>query len=202
MCNFYNKKGKDLNTLINFPNILTLFRIFGSAFLLFTEPMSKAFFIIYTACGVSDALDGLFARIMRKCTEIGAKLDSAADLIYYSVLLFKIIPVLNMEIPSWIFTVSAVILLFRIGTYLLAAIKFKKFASMHTYLNKLCGLVIFLTPYMMGRSFTAGYCITVCAVAFLSSFEEFVIHIISQSYNPKRKSAASLFLFKNNKRNA
>lgn len=192
----YNEKGEDLNTLINFPNILTLFRVIGSIALLFTEPMSRYFFVLYTACGISDVLDGFIARMTKKCTEIGAKLDSVADLIYYSVLLFKIIPVLNMEIPSWIFAVSAAILLFRIGTYLLAAIKFRKFASMHTYLNKLCGLVIFLTPYMMGKSFTVGYCIIVCAVAFVSSFEEFVIHVASRTYNPNRKTVASLFLCK------
>ena len=46
----------------NLANIITTTRLIGTIALLFTEPLSKAFYAIYIWCGFSDILDGFVAR--------------------------------------------------------------------------------------------------------------------------------------------
>ena len=72
-----------MKKLLTLPNFLTALRIAGAACLLFITPLSPAFFIVYTFCGISDVLDGVIARASHSTTEFGAKLDSAADLLFY-----------------------------------------------------------------------------------------------------------------------
>ena len=124
---------------ITVPNCITASRILGAILLIFTASFSMPFYIIYTICGFSDAIDGLVARAMKSESEFGAKLDSVADLIFYSVLLVKIFPFLWKNLPKVIWIAVAAIILTRIGAYLAACIKYKKFASIHTYANKLTG---------------------------------------------------------------
>ena len=42
---------------------------------------------IYTFAGLTDVLDGWLARKTGRASEFGARLDSVADLLFYSVLL-------------------------------------------------------------------------------------------------------------------
>ena len=77
-------------------NAITLLRISGTAVLLFLRPFSPAFFVVYTLTGVTDVLDGFVARKTGTASDFGAKLDSAADLLFYGVMLLKIFPVLSV----------------------------------------------------------------------------------------------------------
>ena len=52
------------------PNFITLIRIIGTSLLIFTEPFSNIFFILYFLCGVSDTLDGYIARKFKLCSKI------------------------------------------------------------------------------------------------------------------------------------
>ena len=93
------------------PNYITCLRILGTGFLLFTKPLSVAFFITYLFTGVTDALDGFLARKLNIVSEFGAKLDSIADLLFYTVLLAKIFPALWETLPWVIWVVLAAVLL-------------------------------------------------------------------------------------------
>lgn len=161
----------------------TLSRIFGAAWLIFIKPMSSLFFIVYSVCGISDVIDGWIARATKTTSEIGARLDSMGDIFFYGVMLIRVFPILWGMLPSFIWYIVCSIILIRIVSYLLAAIKYKCFASLHTLLNKLTGFCMFAVPYLLQTKFGVEYCFIVMAVAGISSMEELIIHILRKEYS-------------------
>ncbi len=179
--------------LINVPNILTMLRIIGSIAMIFISYDTAAFFIVYSLSGVSDALDGFIARRTGKVTAFGSKLDSIADLTFYTVMGIKILPVLIKLLPLWLWIMTLSVIFVRILAYVAAALRFKRFASIHTYLNKATGLMLFAMPYMLKLKFALAYCITACCVAMASSLEELAIHVFAREYSDRNKSIFKLF---------
>ncbi len=178
----HKKTGAGLRSLLTAPNVCTLVRIAGTAGLLFVRPLSAAFFVLYTVSGVSDMLDGLLARRLGLVSDIGARLDSAADLMFYAVMIIRLFPELRALLPAWMWGLVAAALLLRLSAYLVAAFKYRRFASLHTWLNKLTGLAVFLLPYVLPWRGAVWYCAATCAVGVLSSGEELLIHIVSPEY--------------------
>ncbi len=170
------------------PDILTVLRLLGAVCLIIVEPLSVSFYIVYTASGISDVLDGCIARATGNTSELGAKLDSLADLAFYAVMLIRIFPLLLKLLPKWIWFWVAGILIIRLSSYFVAALKYRRFASLHTYLNKATGLAVFLVPYAIGRSFFVFYSIVICIVATAASAEELIIHSRSREYISDQKS--------------
>ena len=102
---------------VNIANMFTSMRILGAIFLLFIEPFNTAFYVIYTVSGVTDALDGFIARQTNTASELGAKLDSIADLCFYIVMLVRILPKLIEILPRIIWWFVAFAVLVRIAAY-------------------------------------------------------------------------------------
>ena len=172
----------------NLPNCITAVRIMGTAGMLFIDPLSGSFLAVYTISGITDVLDGFIARKMGTTSELGAKLDSIADLLFYAVMLIRIFPVMWNVLPKKIWIMVGTILLVRLVSYAAAAKKYHRFAAQHTYLNKASGLAVFGIPYVISGAAAVFYCWTVCAVAMTASLEELAIHLTSENYNPERKS--------------
>ncbi len=170
------------------PNIMTVFRICGSVSLIFIKPLTVAFFIIYTLSGISDVLDGWIARRYHVTSELGTKLDTIADFAFYTVMLLKILPLLKEILAREIWVFVSVIILIRIISYSLAAIKYHRLATLHTYLNKLTGITLFLVPYFIKLPFGNIICIIACSVAGIAAIEELIIHLSSKSYDSSKKS--------------
>lgn len=173
-------------------NGLTCIRLAGGVSLIFIEPFSMTFFIIYSLCGVTDALDGFVARRSKTAGEFGAKLDSIADLFFYGVLFFRILPVLlqRLTFKLWVWLISIFVL--RFSAYIAAAAKFRRFASLHTWLNKATGLIVFGVPYVIMTEAFPVYAIIGETVATLSSGEELLIHLLSPHFSARCKSIFSL----------
>ena len=168
---------------LNVANTITSIRILGTVCLLFAKPFTKEFFIIYTICGLSDVFDGLVARMTKTVTVFGAKLDSAADLTFYAVMVLKIFPDLIETLPFKIWYAVTIIVMLRLISYITVAIKYKKFASLHTKLNKITGFAIFLIPYMLKIDAAAvSYCITACTISGISTVHEVFLHLTSKEY--------------------
>lgn len=176
---------------INLPNCITASRIVGAISLFFTERFSIPFYIIYTLCGITDAIDGFVARLTKTNSEFGAKLDSVSDLVFYTVLLLKIFPFLWAELPMYIWYITIAAIIIRICSYVTAVIKYKKFASLHTYANKLTGAAIFCVPYFVKFFEPVSVCLVVCIVALLASTEEFIIHLKTKEYSGDKHSIFS-----------
>ncbi len=159
------------------PNILTLLRIVGSLFLILLKPLTSAFFAVYTLAGLTDALDGFIARRFNASTELGKKLDSAADLLFYAVMLIKLSPTLFTLLPRPIWIAVGIIFILRLISYGTAAVKHKNFASLHTVLNKISGALIFLVPYFVPTKMFTALCILICAVTFAAAVHELSVHM-------------------------
>ena len=174
--------------VLTVPNVISAIRIIGSVALLFIEPLTSVFFVIYTLCGLSDVLDGMIARRTGTTSPLGARMDSIADLLYYAVMVLKIMPVLLDILPLWLWCAAGVVVLFRLSAYVTAAVRYGKFASLHTYMNKLTGAAMFTMPYALMLPCAVTICAVICGIAALSSFEELLMHILSREYKEGVKS--------------
>ena len=126
-------------------NIITVIRIILSIGMLFVPVFSPVFYALYIIAGVSDMVDGTIARKTGTASDLGAKLDTAADLVMVTVCLVKIIPVL--DIPLWILIWTAVIALIKVINVIFGYLKRKEFVAAHTILNKVTGIVLFILPF-------------------------------------------------------
>lgn len=169
-------------------DIITLLRIAGTLLLIFIQPLSTVFLIVYAFTGLTDVLDGWVARKTKTAGDFGARLDSIADLMFYALMLFKIFPMFLNELPGDVWYAAAVAFVVRIAAYIFAAVKYGKFASMHTYLNKLTGAAVFFIPFLIITNFAALYCRIVCLIALIASVEELLIHILTPTYSANTKS--------------
>ncbi len=94
---------------INLPNMITLARLFSVPLivsLILSDRLNLAF-ICFTLAGVSDALDGLFARLFKCRTILGAYLDPIAD----KALLVSVFATLGLTglVEQWI----VILIIFR-----------------------------------------------------------------------------------------
>jgi len=172
----------------NLPNYISAVRILGTASLLFIDPLSGPFLVVYTLSGITDVLDGFIARKMGTTSELGAKLDSIADLLFYAVMLIRIFPVMWSVLPKKIWFVVGSMIILRLFSYGTVAIKFHRFSAQHTYMNKASGLAAFLIPYFIRTAAARPYCWSVCAIAMTATCEELLMHLTSDKYDPGRKS--------------
>lgn len=172
----------------NAADTITSLRIAFSLFLPFFPLNSAGFFAVYTVTGLTDVLDGWLARKTGTASQFGARLDSIADLLFYTVMLLRVFPILWTTLPVNIWYAVAVILILRISAYGTAAVKYRRFASLHTYLNKVTGGAVFLIPFLLATAYAAVYCWITCAIAAAASLEELVIHLSRQTYHANTKS--------------
>lgn len=187
-CGAGRRSDKEMKKYLTIPNILTALRIVGAVGLLLVEPLSALFFAVYTFSGLTDALDGWVARKTGTASEFGAKLDSAADLLFYVVMMLRILPELVRRLPGWIWYWVGLIVLSRAALYAVVALRFHRFSSPHTYLNKLTGLFVFLIPYFTCGAALYGYSLAACVVGTLSSAEEWALRLGTKVDQPERKS--------------
>ncbi|MBQ8310479.1 MAG: CDP-alcohol phosphatidyltransferase family protein [Clostridia bacterium] len=172
----------------NLPNIITGLRILGTGCLLFTKPLSTWFYIVYALTGITDVLDGFIARKTGCTSELGARLDSIADILFYAVMLIRLFPIMWEILPLWIWIAVAVVLLIRLGAYLTAYIKYRRFASLHTYMNKLTGASIFVYPFVMLFPIAVPVAAVVCCIAGAASLEELLMHLCRAGYSTGAKT--------------
>ncbi|WP_086347682.1 CDP-alcohol phosphatidyltransferase family protein [Candidatus Enterococcus clewellii] len=167
-------------------NIVTGLRLLLTLLLLFTEPLSFIFFSLYLSCGISDMLDGYIARKTNTASSTGAILDSIADSLFLLVTAIKLLPVLHL--PTWLLCWTLFVLAIRLLSYLVGFVKYRQFVSLHTYLNKLTGLLLFLSPllYLFLSINILGIILVILAVA--SACEECWITFISKTVDRDRKS--------------
>ncbi|MGM9552449.1 MAG: CDP-alcohol phosphatidyltransferase family protein [Clostridia bacterium] len=180
----------DFKSKINVPNAITSVRIIGSIAMAFTKIFTPEFFAIYTICGITDVLDGFIARMTKKTTDFGSKLDSVADLMFYGIAMIKLFPRMLSTMPNAIPVMIASLVVLRICSYTIAAFRYKEFASLHTYMNKASGLSCFLIPYLVVFNVpeTVVYIIAY-VIALIAGLEELIIHSTAQNYTRGNKTA-------------
>lgn len=186
----------------NLANFITLIRIFGAIAIIFLEPLSLPFFIVYGVCGFSDAIDGFVARKLGSASSFGAALDSFSDLLFYGVMAAKIFPTLQRLLTVFQWIIIAVPTALHLIAYIICMIKFGKFSSIHTYANKVLGALVYAYPFFFIGEINLLYSLYMYiggVFALYSSVETNLIHIIAHRYDERNKS---IFLVKRNEAKA
>ena len=156
----------------NVANILTGFRILGSILLLFFPVFSVSFYSIYLLCGLSDMIDGTIAKKTNSASEFGAKLDTVADLLFVAVSLIKLLPIIH--IPGWLWIWGSAIAIIKIGNIIWGYVSKKQFIALHTVMNKITGLLLFLLPLTLSFAELKYSSIVVCSIATFATIQEWV----------------------------
>lgn len=151
-------------------NIITGCRILGSALLLFFPAFSAEFYVIYIFCGFTDMIDGTIARKTNSAGELGAKIDTVADIAFVTAAFIKILPTIN--VPVWLWVWGAVITIIKIGNIIWGYISQKQFVSLHTVMNKITGLLLFLLPLALPFTEMNYSFIAVCSIATFAAIQE------------------------------
>lgn len=142
-----------------------------SVVLLTLSPRSAVFAALYLLCGVSDALDGFAARRLRTQSARGARLDSAADLLFAAAYAVKILPIL--PIPRWIGIWIAGIAAVKIVGILRMSRSARGLRVRHSLLNRLTGITVFLLPCAAQWMDVRIGEILVCALASFAAMDDF-----------------------------
>lgn len=167
-------------------NVITLSRIGFAAAMLFTEPLSFAFWLFYLLCGVSDSIDGPVARMSHQASDAGARLDSMADLCAAGAIVIVILK--SASFPAWLWLCMAAIAFVKVACYGIGFLKYRAFAGLHTIMNKTAGVFVFAFPMLRVVIGFVPAGIIVCLVAFLASAEELTITLLPGELNRDRKS--------------
>ena len=151
-------------------NIVSSCRILLSITLLFCPMFSACFCGIYLLCGFTDMVDGTIARKTNTVSEFGARLDTTSDFIFFAVALIKLLPIIH--IPKWIWVWIVVIAIIKIFNVILGFAYTKKLISLHTVMNKITGLLLFLIPPALQFIEIKYSFAVVCIVATIAAIQE------------------------------
>jgi CDP-diacylglycerol--glycerol-3-phosphate 3-phosphatidyltransferase len=173
------------------PNILSMLRIILSLVLIIIMPFQIAFVIVYITIGITDVLDGLIARRFGYESDLGAKLDSGADFIFYCILGLVLLKLFSSILGIEHIAALIVIIFIRLMNMLLSKLKYKKVVFVHTIANKISGAAVFLMPllYFLIENGTVVWAIF--GIVFISAAEELFITIKYREPNLNRKSIFS-----------
>jgi len=131
-------------SIFNLPNALSISRLILCLPLLFLTPLSGWFLLVYTIAGVTDMIDGPLARHTKKVTRFGANLDAIADMLFIFVVLFRILPILQLRSFEYIWIV--VVILMKFLSLFVGYMRHKELVFLHTFANKFMVLSLFAFP--------------------------------------------------------
>lgn len=172
--------------MITLPNLITFARIPLAVMLLFIKPLSPMFYLVYCLCGISDIADGVAARKTGQQTDFGARLDSAADFVFFFIVIFRLAPVIMPSTKTLI--IILLIAIIRLAAIITVKIKTGRFASAHTIANKITGLLLFIYPFSLYFSQSSLIAAFLLLIAGIASAEELAIAIISKEWTADQKS--------------
>lgn len=161
---------------LNVPNLLSFYRLISFPFVLYFAfvGQEKIFAILLIINLITDALDGLIARVFNLQTEFGAVLDSYADIgMYISAIIGMIIFKADDLAPHWIsFTVFIVAFIIpKVISYF----KFRVFPSLHLYFSKVIG---YLQGFFFFVLFAFGFNVTFYYIVILAGIVSFIEQIV------------------------
>ena len=115
-------------------------------------------------------IDGAIARKTGSAGQLGARLDTVSDFVFMFVCAIRILPILHISVWLWVWiTLIALAKIFNIA---LVFMRKKKLISIHSVLNKLTGLALFLLPMTLTFIITAYSVTTICLLATIAVMQE------------------------------
>lgn len=173
------------------PNLLTCFRFVAAPLLLWLAWHGKpqAFLWLLAVSFATDALDGFVARLTGQVSELGATLDSYADVIIYATIVIAAWWLWPDLMQQEIVFVSLIVC-----SYLLPALvgiaKFGSFTSYHTFTVKVAAVCVAASIYLLFLFELALPFEITAFICVLAAFEECAITLILRE---KRSNISSLW---------
>ena len=154
-------------------NLITGTRIVLALILIFCPTFSESFYIVYILGGVSDVLDGIVARRLGQTTKFGAQFDTVSDFIFVAVVIIKVVQ--PLQILSWLLVWIISIAVIKCINYITALKAYKSIVPEHTIMNKICGVILFIIPFCIGRfswHLVTILIILTCLIATIAAIQE------------------------------
>ena len=140
---------------------------------------SKWYYVFYLLGGITDAADGIAARKSGSATDFGAKFDTVADTFFVLAVIIRII--CFAAVPLWLLIWICVITIIKALNIIIGFIKYHRFIAVHSVLNKICGIIVFVIPLLIGTKLAwqakTAALIFACIAASISAVRE-CIYII------------------------
>ncbi len=171
---------------MNIPNALSAYRILAFPFILYCIYSDKeaVFALLISINLITDILDGFIARRFNMSTELGARLDSAADLGTY-LLAFIAIFHFKMEELSGHFGVLYIFLGLFILCYLIPLFRYGRLPSFHLYSWKIGG---YLQGFLIFSLFNWGFWPLLYYPVLILGILAFIEHLWIQALLKKPRS--------------
>lgn len=159
------------------PNILSILRIMLSLLLVPLMHVRSGFEVAYIVTGITDVCDGIIARKFGCESDLGAKLDSTADLVFYTIFIFIFLK-LYLSILIGAHLAALILIIFiRLINMLFTKLKYKKITFVHTIANKATGVMLFFLPIWFLYNQNGLIVLLVLITAFAAAVEELLITI-------------------------
>ncbi len=184
----------------NVPNALSVYRMLALPFLIHSIVIGdKQLFITLLSINlVTDVLDGLIARVFRLQTELGAKLDSLADIGTYSMAFAGMIVLEQEFVQGYRYGFICLIGLWLLPQ-LVSLLRFGRFPSFHLWSNKATGYVqgIFIFTFFL-FGFWKPYFYFLLVFSCLAHLEELALVLLLPKLRSNLKSIFFVFRPKKN----
>jgi len=160
------------------PNAICITRGLLAISLIFIPPLSPASITVFLLAGVSDMIDGTIARRIKGArSELGAELDSMADMLLVIVSVFFLLPA--FDIWPWQQTAILVALCFKLLSAVPGLIKHRKVFFLHTLSNKVLAMILFMGAIfyfiLPGSLAVKIYFVFMIVSVFIITLEEMII---------------------------
>ncbi|NLN66434.1 MAG: hypothetical protein GX144_13735 [Clostridiaceae bacterium] len=178
---------------ITIPNILSVSRIvfLPLLFIFIALKMYFSFTVAYAILGMTDMFDGFIARRFNMKTEIGKHLDSTADLFFFLSSAWFIYA-LYTEYFNPNLILFFIFMGVLVASMLISYICCGKVILMHTFLAKLCAILVYFLV-ILSYFFNTAWFITFIICAYIVTFtEEALIFIKYGDIDPDTLSIFSL----------
>lgn len=173
------------------PNILSIIRILLCPALLLITENNLMLITLIIGIGLTDILDGYFARKFNCQSQFGSQLDSLGDMLFFIMLLAYVIVykryvlIENKKLLMCVVVVKCIPLI-------IGMIKYKKLVFIHTILNKLSGIMVVIGVITIITFEIHIIMIYVLFFILLAGIEEILIEILVKNPDENRKSVFDL----------
>ena len=137
-------------SIYSIPNLLSLLRIALVPVLALSAAFNQGhlFLLVLAISLLSDLLDGYFARKLHQVTELGARLDSWADIATYAMMLLGLYLIWPRIFDQQFFFLMAGTLSYLLPV-IIALFRFGSYPSYHTWGAKLAALLVAPAFYLL-----------------------------------------------------
>ena len=159
-----------MNEKLNIANVVTASRIVFAAIILSCDAFSTRFYIFYLLGAFTDMIDGTIARKLSMKSSFGSKLDSIADGVFVLAVLISIAS--SLYVSKWLWVWIAIVACIKIINLISSLLLFHRLVPMHTTMNKVTGVLLFMLPLTLSIVPLIYTGIPICSVATFAAVQE------------------------------